>query len=99
MTRKEYLKHVREFCDSVYNTVEKKSADYNTEENPFSTFESASIVDVPAHKSILTRTIEKLLRIDNLFERENQVVDEPLQDSIADVAGYMAILYSYTKKK
>jgi hypothetical protein len=97
MTRKEYLKELRLFLDTVYETVEKKSADYAHNANPFSAFESAGIIDVPVHKSLLTRTLEKVLRINHLCEREAQVKQETVYDSLLDVVGYMAILNAYLK--
>lgn len=97
MGRKEYLKEVKDFLDTVYQTVEKKSADYGNEDNPFGGFASAEIIGIPIHKSLLTRTIEKVVRVDNLFDKPNSVKGETILDSIEDVVGYMAILNAYIK--
>ncbi len=97
MERQEYLAHVSELLDTARVTVEKKSADYGNDFNPFGGFASSNIIGVGTHKSILTRAIEKLVRVNNLFERKNEVKDETIEDSMLDIVGYMAILYAYNK--
>lgn len=97
MTRKEYLKEVKGFLDTVYKTVEQKSADYGNVDNPFGGFASAQIIGIPIEKSLLTRTVEKIVRVDNLLTKPNSVKGETILDSIQDIVGYMAILNAYVK--
>src|SRR6478736_8879416 len=78
--------------------IQKKNADYANSENPFKNFEAAIIVGVGVDRAILLRVLDKIARISNLIDKEAAVVDESLEDTLADAINYLAIMKAYRER-
>lgn len=50
---------------------------------------------IPAAQGLIVRMSDKMTRISNLLKREAQVKDESIQDTLADLCNYAAILSAY----
>lgn len=94
------------FVDSIEGTfigcldiVKRKSADYASLADPFKNFRACENLGVSVEKGILVRMSDKLNRIANLCEREAQVADESIYDTIHDIINYAAILKAYRISK
>lgn len=92
------LEEMKALYDSCVLTSQSKNTDYAKDTNPFANFEAYNIVNVSVEKGILSRMIDKIVRIGNLVERGNDnraVLDESVTDSIKDLVVYSGILYTY----
>lgn len=103
MNRAEFIESLRETYDRCLAIVAKKNADYANSEDPFLNFRNSEAVGVPTERGIMVRMSDKFTRISNLLDKEPDVVDEAIEDSIEDLINYAAILLAYiqesTKKK
>jgi len=75
-------------------TMKKKNADYGGGEvSSMRNFElSADIAGISMSKGILVRLMDKMTRIGNLMDKEAQVENETIFDTIQDGINYLAIL-------
>ena len=74
-------------------TMKRKNADYAGDSSSMRNFElSADVVGIKMSKGILVRLMDKMTRIGNLMERDAQVEDESVFDTIQDAINYSAIL-------
>lgn len=74
-------------------TMKRKNADYAGDNTSMRNFElSADVAGIRMSKGILVRLIDKMTRIGNLMERDAQVEDESVFDTIQDAINYSAIL-------
>ena len=81
-------------------TAKRKNADYAGENSdPFKNFKNCVFLGVPVEKGILVRMMDKMSRISNLIDKEAQVKDESINDTLDDLINYAAILKSYIKNK
>ena len=81
-------------------TAKRKNADYAGENSdPFKNFKNCVFFGVPVEKGILVRMMDKMSRISNLIDKEAQVKDESINDTLDDLINYAAILKSYIKNK
>lgn len=87
------------FIQGIANTyvdcldiVKKKNADYAVSSDPFLNFRNASVVGVTPERAILVRIMDKISRISNLIDKQADVKDETIQDTIHDAINYLAIL-------
>ena len=79
--------------------LKRKNSDYASPENPFLTFEaSARMAGVTVEQGLLVRISDKLTRVRNLLTRTS-VVDERLEDTIADAINYLAILKAWRERR
>lgn len=95
-----FLKEFEQTLQNMLDTAKKKNADYAWQGNPFKNFmwcENLSITT--AEKWILIRITDKLSRVINLLDKENQVKDEAIEDSCIDAANYFVILSLLIKSK
>ncbi len=102
MTSKEFVKEMENILTECFSDcldiVQKKNADYAGDENPFKNFEmSEKNLNVKTEKGILVRISDKLSRVANLIDKDAQVKDEAVEDTIKDAINYFAILYCYRK--
>jgi len=77
-------------------TAKRKNNDYGgIDSNPYANFYNSTIVGVSIEKGILVRMMDKVSRISTLLEKESQVKDEAIEDTLDDLINYTAILKSY----
>jgi len=99
MTRKELHNKIEETFEQALRIVEAKNKDYASEDDGLKNFRSAELVKISMEKSILVRLLDKIMRISNLIDRPNAVIDEPITDSILDAINYLAILKAKLENK
>jgi len=77
-------------------TAVRKNHDYGGSNNdPFANFRNSTIAGVTVERGILVRLMDKMSRIATLLDKEAQVKDEAVDDTIDDAINYLAILKSY----
>ena len=93
-------------CDvmELFNRCEalmmSKNKDYNNSEYPFHNFERVEQLGIcSTEKGILVRMNDKFSRICNLIDKNPNVIDEKIEDTLIDLINYSAILYVYIKHK
>lgn len=100
MTKEEFFKELEDTYASCVSTSKKKNADYAGDEDPFRNFKLCEFLGVCSTETgILVRICDKISRIANLLNKEAQVLDEKLEDTIDDDINYHAILKAYLKSK
>lgn len=106
MTKEEYMKFHKEFCDKMVSITQKKNADYaGSGDDPFSNFRQiAGLVqtkdlDIVA-VGFLTRMSDKFSRIGSFITKgELQVKDESVEDTLHDLANYSALFAGYLRSE
>ncbi len=88
---------LKEFFDRGYALMLKKNHDYAGSKDPFANFKSTEVVGVSAERAILVRMMDKMSRAGRLLEREGQVLDESLEDTLLDIANYANLLHALIK--
>lgn len=84
------------FCLAL---MQRKNKDYAKEKDAFANFRLSEMVGVGPERANLVRVADKLARISNLLDKDNEVVEESVEDTINDVINYMAILASMIKHR
>ncbi len=84
---------------NAVSIMERKSADYAQSFDPFKNFRACEILDVSIGKGILVRCLDKISRINNLLEREAQVKDESIEQTLLDTMNYFNIILIYLQSK
>jgi hypothetical protein len=81
-------------------TAHRKNHDYGaSDKSPYNNFLNSTMVGVSVERGILVRMMDKISRISTLLEKEAQVSDESIQDTLMDLINYTAILKSYLNRK
>lgn len=100
MTTKQFLKRIEEIYGSSLEIAKRKNHDYAGEGNPFKNFGLCESVGIcSTEKGILVRMTDKLQRISNLIDKDAQVKDESILDTLQDLANYSIILRVYLESK
>ncbi len=94
-TSKDLIDNVRRTFAKAIGIVEQKNADYATQENPWANFQTSQILDVSVEKAILVRTLDKIVRVNNLLEHPAYVTEESIEDTLLDAINYLALLKAY----
>lgn len=94
-----FVKEIEKTFQQGLAILKVKNADYAAVADPWKNFRFAEIVGVPVERAILVRISDKLARISNLVEKEAQVKDESVMDTLVDLANYAAILKVYLEQK
>lgn len=103
MKRNELLRHLRNIQNEDYKTVKKKNSDYADGEDPFQNFtlvEKAGLCSTET--GFLVRMSDKMQRLMNLLgdpDREAQVEDEDIQDTLSDLRNYCSLLELYLREE
>ena len=79
--------------------MESKAKDYAKDVDPFANFRACEQFGIPLERGILVRISDKISRINNLFDKEADVVDESIDDTIRDAINYLNIISIYLKEK
>ncbi len=98
MTTKQFIKHLEDTFKGCLDIAKKKNSDYANSNDPFKNFEMSLQVGVEPDRAILVRVSDKISRISNLLNRDGNVKDERLEDTIDDAINYLAILKAYKSK-
>lgn len=94
------LKDMRKTFEDCMKTAIAKNSDYGgSNDDPYANFRNSTIAGVPVEKGIMVRMMDKISRISTLMEKEAQVKDEAIEDTLMDLINYAAILKSYLKNK
>lgn len=99
MTRKEFIQNIENTYSDAVKILRKKNADYANSGNPFKNFEFAKLVGIGVERAILVRMSDKFARISNLVDKENEVKDETVSDTLEDLINYTAILKAYLEQE
>ena len=92
MTQKEYLERFQKIADANVALVSRKNADYGNEEDAFKNFTIGEAFGVDRKTGVLTRMIDKLMRVSNLLKRQGKVSEESVMDTLDDLSNYAIIL-------
>ena len=99
MYKEQFIKKISEKLDKLEKTLIAKNSDYSKS----GWFENFELVEklwiTTAEKWILVRICDKISRISNLINQENQVKDETIQDTLEDLANYSILLSIYLDNK
>lgn len=95
MDKQQFIANIKATFATGLELIVKKNADYSTVADPFSNFKAASIVGLGVERAILLRVLDKIARISNLLDKDANVADESLEDSLVDSINYLAILKAY----
>lgn len=90
--RDEFIQGIEFTYKECLSIVRKKNADYAVSSDPFLNFRNASVVGVSPERAILVRVMDKISRISNLIDKDADVKDETIEDTIHDAINYLAIL-------
>jgi hypothetical protein len=96
MNREQFIEELEKNQDNDLAIVKKKNSDYAADTDPFQNFrgvEHWGITD--AETGILVRLSDKMQRVCNLIDREAQVEDESIIDTLSDARNYLNILQVY----
>lgn len=89
-------------CESTFreclNTMRRKNHDY-ADGSSFKNFQMSSFVGVTPQRGVLVRMMDKISRINTLLDKNPEVVDESVMDTLDDLINYSAILKSLIKNK
>jgi hypothetical protein len=92
MTTKDLIENVRATFDKALKIVEQKNSDYATQANPWANFETSAVLGITVEKAILVRTLDKIIRVNNLLEHSAYVTEETMEDTLTDAINYLALL-------
>lgn len=94
------LADMAETFEKCLSIAVAKNNDYGgTNKNPYQNFSNSEVVGVPIPKGIMVRMMDKVSRVSTLLEKESQVKDESIDDTLMDLINYTAILKSYLKQQ
>jgi len=102
MTKKQYLKFHREFCQKMVAITAQKNADYTGKsDDPFANFRTIELLGVTSVEAgFITRITDKLRRICTFVQKGVLLVkEESVEDTLMDTANYCALLAGYLHEK
>lgn len=82
--------------------TQRKNSDYADKDDAFLNFrliETLTAGRITVEQGLLVRLSDKLQRAANLIDREAQVKDEKIQDTLEDLSVYADILNIYINQK
>jgi hypothetical protein len=95
-TNEENLKAAKELFERCLHIMETKNHDYASSTNFFKNLSLSEYLGVAkTENGIVTRLLDKIIRICNGIQREYSVKDEKIDDTILDAINYLALLYLY----
>ena len=93
MTRGKFQAYMHQIFEDCKEISRAKNADYAQTDDPFANFRQVEHLGLcSVAEGILVRLSDKFTRISNLLNREAQVKDEAIGDTIKDAINYLAIL-------
>ena len=97
-TQKEFLARLTELYANNVEVSRLKNSDYANDNDPFQNFRVCEALGIPTEVGLIVRMSDKLARTANLINREAQVKDESVLDTLADLANYAMILRIYMER-
>lgn len=102
-TKKGYMQFHADMCKRMQDITARKNADYTGDSpDPFSNFASVDMLGIcSVEQGFLVRMNDKFKRIISLAaqQREAQVKDEAVEDTLLDLANYSILLAGYLRSK
>lgn len=91
--------YIQDSAHLLVGTLVNKNSDY-APSGEFSNFtKAAEFVGVTEFEAIMIQVGIKLTRINSLMEPGKVATNEPLKDSLLDLAGYAIIAHAYLEKE
>jgi hypothetical protein len=97
MSQEDFIKGIQETYTTGVEIIRKKNSDYAGNGDPWKNFKTAELVGIDYKRAILVRVTDKLSRISNLLDKDPQVVEESVADTLIDTINYLAILMEAIK--
>ena len=85
--RRGHLKYYQ-FLEEIADIHEKKNGDYATVEDPLSNLRQCERLGVTSYIGTLIRMTDKFSRLEQLINKEPDVVGESVSDTLNDIANY-----------
>jgi len=99
MEKKKFLIEFRKALEDMYKTVSWKSHDYSWSKDVFGNFKLSEKLGIcKTEKWILVRLLDKVSRISNLINKNPEIKNEKVGDTLKDLACYSIILFTYLNK-
>lgn len=100
MNREEFQDHMK---NNVYRDLDisaKKNADYANNDDPFQNFRGVEHWGIcSVEEGLMVRISDKMQRISNLLNRDAEVSDESIVDTLSDARNYLNILQVWLEHK
>jgi hypothetical protein len=94
------MKGFKETLELMKEIHAMKNKDYANSEDPFKNFRVCEALGACSIEAgIVVRMSDKMSRITNLLEKEPDVVEERITDTLVDLANYAIILKCYIDQK
>ena len=95
-----FLSECDETFNKCYEILEKKNEDYSgDDQDPFKNFKNSITVGVAPERGVLVRIMDKIQRVSNLIDKEPNVLEESIDDTLIDLINYSVILKIFLKQK
>jgi hypothetical protein len=91
-TQAQFLARMEELYKINVDIARRKNSDYTGGRSPFANFMVSEVYGIPMVDAVMVRMSDKMSRIATLKDREAQVTDESILDTLADLANYAMIL-------
>lgn len=99
MNKKQFYESIEKTYKNNVEISRKKNTDYTGTDDPFKNFRGAEFVGVSIERGILVRIMDKISRTSALLDNKAMVKDESIDDTLADLCNYSAILKAYLESK
>jgi hypothetical protein len=99
MTQQEFLKRLEAGYQNNVEISRRKNSDYAGDNDAFQNFMASTVVGTSVERGMLVRMMDKIVRVSNLIDREAQVKDEAIADTLSDLANYAMIMKVYIDDK
>lgn len=99
MNRTKFLHQIAKNFLKGEQLILNKNQDYSSSEDPFANFRAAEWLGLTIEQGILLRLSDKMMRINNLLSRPQNVNDESIEDTLLDAINYNNILLTYIQSK
>lgn len=99
MLREDLIKSVKESHKKCLEIMDCKGADYANNEDALLNYKYCELLDVSAEKYMLCRVIEKICRVNNLFNKDHKTADESITDSLLDISNVILFIKAHIDEK
>jgi len=99
MNQTDFVESLRNNYDKGVELMVKKNKDYANSNDPFKNFKTSTVIGVTPPRAILVRILDKITRISNLLDKEAEVKDERIEDTLIDCMNYLNILLVYLQNE